>query len=323
MHRRKKTLLILVGCGFVVATATCVFLPEDQPFCRGQSLSQWIAVYRIGPDGLAFRRASATDGKVTGRLSAETMEADASLRQIGTNAVPCLLKWIQYQPAAWRQRLWAGVNDVLTDPDESDGTVADWLIESESEARAYDSVLAFRILGETASPAIPELKRLVIQTTNLDVASRAFNALVGVEKDVSPFLSALLANTNTPASLRQEAAHWFGYTACRATNATAYVPILVACLSDQNSIVAYEAAKSLGRIALEPEVCVPALADCLTNSLVRYPAIRALAQFGSSARQALPTFQRALNDHDPLVRAAAAKAIRSIAPDVWSEERHR
>ena len=96
--------------------------------------------------------------------------------------------------------------------------------------------------------------------------------------------------------------------------------MLVACLKDPNSIIAYEAAKALGRSALEPEICVPALADCLTDSFVCYPAIHALGQFGTNARPVLPALQNTLNHRDPLVRAAAAKAIRNIASDVLPEE---
>jgi HEAT repeat protein len=88
--------------------------------------------------------------------------------------------------------------------------------------------------------------------------------------------------------------------------------VMNACVASFHSFIAHEAAAGLGRIALKPEMCVPALVGCLTNSFVRYPAMRALARFGKDARPALPALENALSDRDPFFRAAAARAIRDI-----------
>ena len=50
------------------------------------------------------------------------------------------------------------------------------------------------------------------------------------------------------------------------TNAVAAVPVLIGCLADRDLKVAEEAAAALGTLRMEPEIAVPALANCALKS---------------------------------------------------------
>ena len=81
------------------------------------------------------------------------------------------------------------------------------------------------------------------------------------------------------------------------------------------------AAEALGRIQSTPESVVPALLDAARSGdpSLRRHSIEALAQFGSSAREALPIITRALNDAELRVRSAATNALRRIDREAASK----
>jgi len=74
-------------CTFLVVTlAYLLWGSEREPRCRGRTLSAWLLEGTWNPDG----------------LSAEQEEA---IRCMGTNALPFLVKWVQYVSPPWRVRL--------------------------------------------------------------------------------------------------------------------------------------------------------------------------------------------------------------------------
>src|SRR6266446_7972195 len=104
MRRRRLLIFLLAGAG----AAVVVFLAwprQREPEYHGRTLSEW-AFLVTGPypyhDG-AFPKKPA---------------AEEAIRHIGTNALPWLLTWIQYdhperEPPAWMQRLCALANKLL------------------------------------------------------------------------------------------------------------------------------------------------------------------------------------------------------------------
>jgi HEAT repeat protein len=69
---------------------------------------------------------------------------------------------------------------------------------------------------------------------------------------------------------------------------------------------------------LSPELCVPALSNCVlsTKYRVRRNSIQALGEFGSAAMPALDVVSNAMFDSDSHIRGVATNAVRKIAPDV-------
>jgi hypothetical protein len=84
MRRRGGYLIlgVLVLAGVLVALSK----REREPEYGGKRLSEWVLALPPSPTG-------GTD-------------AELALRSIGTNAVPFLLKWIDYEPAAWRIKVY-------------------------------------------------------------------------------------------------------------------------------------------------------------------------------------------------------------------------
>src|SRR6266851_1788528 len=77
MPRRGSFILVMFAV-MVAATAVLFFSPEREPSYQGRSLSQWL--------------------EVTGQFSPEGTPVDEAIRHIGTNALPCLFRWIRGKP---------------------------------------------------------------------------------------------------------------------------------------------------------------------------------------------------------------------------------
>src|SRR6266498_4012788 len=84
---RRRKLWFLLGCA-IAAVLLLTLWHEREPRYNGRSLSQWAAL--LDPvDRDEVERAQ---------------QADVAIRQIGTNGLPLLLRWIQYQERPWRTR---------------------------------------------------------------------------------------------------------------------------------------------------------------------------------------------------------------------------
>src|SRR5271169_5495899 len=89
VKRGRRVLLILLACGLVVVLFVLVWPREREPEYKGRPLSKWIASYTA---------------KYPDESSPEYREAAEAVRQIGTNAIPCLLKWLTHENPTWGGR---------------------------------------------------------------------------------------------------------------------------------------------------------------------------------------------------------------------------
>src|SRR5437762_2441235 len=83
MGKRRKYGLLL-GVALVAVGVVVVLSRSGEPAYGGRRLSEWV-------DGYATRYPNS--------------ESDEAIRQIGTNAIPYLLKWIQYETPGWKSAL--------------------------------------------------------------------------------------------------------------------------------------------------------------------------------------------------------------------------
>jgi hypothetical protein len=160
MQRGRK---ILFACAGLVVAGTIAALTltrhPREPEYAGRSLSQWLAAYN---QTVNF-----------GGPEKPEPSADA-IRHIGTNALPWLLDWIQYEEPAWRGDLYygrqrqsfflGGIGHIIKPAPTN--RVGSWLQSCYPCRPTRHDTMAmrgFEILGPQAAPAVPELTRLIHQ----------------------------------------------------------------------------------------------------------------------------------------------------------------
>jgi hypothetical protein len=102
-------------------------------------------------------------------------EAREAIKRFGTNALPYLLRWIQYEKPGWRKRLSRAVAALPSFIRYRETT--QWLIDDSAETRAQSAAFAIGILGSDTETALPDLNRLAANSIVADVSERASFAL--------------------------------------------------------------------------------------------------------------------------------------------------
>src|SRR5437016_5420191 len=126
---------------------------EREPEYNGKSLTEWLLLYERSPGAESDPRSYYDP--------AALQAAEHAVRQIGTNALPWLLKWIQCEPSStgWRDKL-AVVIDKLPGG-LNDTSFVSSALRDRSDLREAVAFEAFRILGTNACSMAPELTRLM------------------------------------------------------------------------------------------------------------------------------------------------------------------
>lgn len=286
---RSRDILVLLLVGLLGVVFFRLISHSVEPSYNGKRLSDWVLDYE----------------EVTSQ--GRSSEVDAAVRQIGTNALPYLLKWIRYEPPAWKRKLSVTLKGVS---DWSGSAIDD--LSSEKEFRANGAVLAFKALGPEARGVIPDLARMVNDPKFGHGPRRALSTLGFLGTDALPAL--LLALTN-----QQPMVRFFALSAVRdlQTNARPAVPLLIQLLGDPGQPIADRAARILGELKLEPALAVPALISSLQDSRasVRECAAEALRAYAEDTRPAVPMLLTPTIDPDLPVRRNATNALLMIAPE--------
>jgi len=149
--KRHRLFIIIVGVLAVVILVLLVWPSEREPEYNGVTLSAWLL------------RCS------TANNQAESFAAVDAIRHIGTNAMPFLIRWIQYEPG-WKDSL---SKKILGWPLVGNRFAVQKLIWNMTQHRADAAVNGFKILGSQASPALPELQRMADNPKAPETAIRA------------------------------------------------------------------------------------------------------------------------------------------------------
>jgi HEAT repeat protein len=144
------------------------------------------------------------------------------------------------------------------------------------------------------------------------MAFYGFKALGPIGKSAVPELSKLLGDNRW--DVRAYAAASLGEIGPASKPA---IPQLLQLLNERFSPERYDAAISLGKIHAQPDIVVPALIMGLSGEgyEIRMESIRAISEFGSDAKSAIPNLVPFLNDTDSSRRSAATNAIKLIDPE--------
>jgi len=298
VHRRRTYILaalaLLLGAGVFLAVHG-----NKEPRYKGRNLTAWILIY----------------SPLIGESDTRTkQEAQIAINAIGTNALPYLLKWLTYEENKRFAKLRGYLPPILQQT-----IFGNWLVRPDKVFRSYSAQEAFRALGSNASPAIPELTRLV-QSTNSNndlAANRAIFALRELGDLSIPVLVNSLSLTNLPTSRRVFLSKVLAEKQSFNGDRTACIRPLINCLEDQNPLVAAGAATFLGNLGIEADSVIPALEAAANKHghQVRVFAIDAIGRFGPKARSATPFLVKALASTIPTEAEAATNALRQVAPE--------
>jgi len=156
----KSTRTKAVVLGIPVAALLLAFIffaTPSQPSYHGIRLRQWLEVLH----------------PLSGRSAAEVREAQEAIRHIGQAGLPWLLEWLKAEDGrlakAFAQRYYATLAPF--------GITRFWKPAVDHNAKAE---WAFRVLGEVADPAIPQLVAMVTNAPNTERAMRGLRALCGI-----------------------------------------------------------------------------------------------------------------------------------------------
>jgi hypothetical protein len=302
VKRSRQIVLILVTCGFIAVVVTVIWPEKPEPMYNGRSLSEWEEIYKrlLQSDMLGDREIA---------LSLEAVKAAHEMRD---SIIPVALKDIQCETPAWPRQ--------MADKIERSHYLSRWCPNSLwmllLEDRGEDGAIYFRMLGPDASPAVPDLERIMNQTKSAQIRERAMSALGEIGQDGLKSLMGALANPRFPS--QEKAVYAIGISIDKGALASPAVPMLVKNLTNSNDKISIAATRVLGRLALEPESVVPALTNCMqsTNRDRRIAALIALEGFKGKAPSAIPSVKQALNDPDEIVRYFATNALETFAPDI-------
>ncbi|MBI3852189.1 MAG: HEAT repeat domain-containing protein [Verrucomicrobia bacterium] len=289
--RRRIIFVILLA---IAIAGVAVYLRQPlEPVYQGRRLSAWLRDFQIRTSKY--------------HESEQDEKAAEAIRQIGTNAIPFLLKDLQSKDTAFEMKLWEFWNKIYF-------RIPSYIHVPHNFAwfQRERAVYAFEALGQSAEPAIPALREIInsqelIRSGHSEVVRYSLHALLGTDSDraVPIFINAM---TNADIEVRELAIRCLGKLRSKARDA---VPALMQALDDASPDVRGPAAYSLGKITLEPKVVVPLLMKRTSDSdaRVRGNAVQSLGLFGDDASRALPFLQNAVKDNDEWVRKHAAEAV--------------
>lgn len=239
----KLSLFLVCWVVAVVALSARSLSSEREPTYQGRSFTDWLDEYY-------------SDSRERTEDDTPKTEAYFAIRAIGTNALPTLLRWVEQEPSPWGEQLRLLVGK-LPAPVAKLGFLRNLSLRVR---RPYFWHQAFLILGPDANPDVPQLTRLMREPAAKD---KGFSAALALAYIGPAGLAPLQAAAADPgARCRLNAISALGEMG---TNALPAIPLLMQCLTNANLDVARSATYALCKLRLQPELVLPALANCLQS----------------------------------------------------------
>lgn len=158
---KRRCLIMLAGpCAVVIGLCVAVFWPQEQdPEYEGNKLSEWVLENAYQPSYPAMR----------------------NIEEIGTNAFPHLIRWMQYETPVWRWHLNSLIRKLPRNISRSSAMKS--LTTERRDMLALSSLCVFWYMKpELANLALPELERIARDSKSLNIVGRAQFAADAIKK---------------------------------------------------------------------------------------------------------------------------------------------
>jgi len=269
-----------------------VLLSDEGPCYAGKSLNKWVLL--IG------RRSWEEPPSPELRRTAEH-----AIAHIGTNAIPFLLRWIRYDPAP--SKIGKRIALVIC---KFPGKPHFQFLElppkrPADEMRARGARNAFRILGATASAAIPGLSYLERSSESGEVKDRVAEAMAGIGGPALPAMINLLTNSNGSMS----PLYILYAIVSLGTNAEPAIPAILDCVTNQPDILPESALRELSSWS---QTIADTLEKVRKERKKRHLNPEIIYEFDDNTSVSL--LVAVLSSPEPGLRAAATNALLRIAP---------
>jgi hypothetical protein len=159
---KRRRFLIILLVSLPIFALSIFWVPDLEPQYNGLSLGSWVLLCKD-------------------RMNPAPQDA---IRHIGTNALPFLVRWVAYEPPAWKTRLSKATKKL---PKVLTGSrVFKWLTAENELANALPdgATEAFGILGREAIPAVKQLARIHANPKTPGAAYRAWIAMALIGKSI-------------------------------------------------------------------------------------------------------------------------------------------
>ena len=255
----RSRILFILLLFALVGAVTWQVLKSREPEYKGKHLGEWLAHAGVAE----FRIGPNVTSKDS---AAEILEAHNAVQHIGSQAIPTLLRMLEKNDSNLASKLegLARSHSFIKLHFTNDGFFFlnhHFVRPDFANARAE---IGFKILGAVASNAVPDLMRIYEQ--NISKSSRIFTAIS------------------------------LGHVGPAAKDA---IPLLMAAVTNSDSLTSIIGLKALGDIHAAPSAVVPLLITTFANTNnsmpVRMTAASILRQFGSDARLAVPALLEMLD----------------------------
>jgi hypothetical protein len=240
------------------------------------------------------------------RMARRQDERDVeAIRQIGTNALPVLIKRLHAQDTRLKQLImtWAKKQRLVHFHFKS------------ADERRYEAVCGYEALGPLAVVQVQSLSDTLTSTPSPGVRQAAAWALGYIGPEATRSAPALFrATKDTNDFVRGLAFEALGRVR---PDPHATIPVLVAGLADPIGAVRSSAAGALSGYGQEARLAAPALfrATQDTESGVRMSAFWALSDIRPDPRLSIPILVTGLDDPFWPARAVVARALQNYGPD--------
>jgi hypothetical protein len=297
VRKRKWIILLLILFGALSLILFRLFgpAPGKGPAYNGRHLSAWVDF--IG------------EWSLWGLVDLDdALASEVAIKEIGTNAFPYLLQWIQSEAIPPSYKLPTPIYRFVAKRARIEKALM-----PRSHLRAVGSMEALIFLQTNIDAAtVEELARLMNQTTAPKTASRAMVVLMrSGPEGIIPVVS-LLDDTNSP--MRSWAVRILA-TEHVGDGREILVPPLIRYINDPTATGRDNAVYALGKLGVAPELVLPVLISSFKSPdpNVRRLAAATIRNLGNHGLSALPALTNLFDDPDIGVRMTASNSVNAVA----------